>query len=74
MNKTELFNSVANAFSVEPTTRQVADSLGLTVPTVAAWPDDVNLSRGVLRGICGDFLRRGVKVPSDIVKALRESK
>jgi len=74
MNKQELMQSIAAAFEVEPTTRQVADSLGLTVPTVAAWPSDSDVTRGVLRGICGDFIRKGKKIPSDIVKAMRESK
>jgi hypothetical protein len=74
MNKHQLFESIARAFNVEPVTRAVADSLGLTVPTVAQWPETGDISRGVLRGVVGDFVRRGVKVPADIVKAIKESK
>ena len=74
MNKKELFQSIATAFEVEPTTRKVADSLGLTVPTIAAWPEDGDLTRGVLRGVVGDFVRKGKKLPAEIVAALKAAK
>lgn len=74
MNKQELMQSIAKTFNVEPTTRAVADSLGLSTPTVFSWPDDGDVSRGILRGVVGDIVRRGVKVPADIVKALKESR
>ena len=74
MNKQELMQSIATAFEIEATTRQVADTLGLTVPTVAAWPNDGELTRGVLRGICGDFVRKGKRVPADIVAAFKAAK
>ena len=72
MNKTELMQSVAGAFKCEPTTREVADSLGITVGTVTKWPDVCG--RRVLKGVVGDIVRRGVKVPAELVKALKESK
>lgn len=74
MTKQELYQSIATAFNVEPTTRQVADSLGLTVPTIALWPDEGDLSRRVLRGVVGDFVRKGKKLPADIVAALKAAK
>jgi len=74
MNKQELMQSIATAFNVEPTTRAVAESLGLTTPSVFSWPETGDISRGVLRGVVGDFVRKGVKVPADIVKAIKESK
>lgn len=74
MNKQELMRSVAKAFNVSPTVRGVAESLGLSNQAVQYWSDDGDLPRSTLRGVAGDFIRRGVKVPSDVVKALKESK
>jgi len=74
MNKNELMQSVACAFNVEPTVRGVAESLGLSNQAVHYWADEGDLPRSTLRGVIGDFVRKGVKVPADIVKAIKESK
>ena len=74
MNKQELMQSIATAFNVEPTTRAVAESLGLTTPSVFSWPETGDISRGVLRGVVGDFVRKGKKIPADIVAALKAAK
>ena len=74
MNKKELMQSVANAFDVDATVRGVAESLGLSNQAVQYWADEGDLPRSTLRGVAGDFVRRGVKLPADIVKALKAAK
>lgn len=74
MNKKELMQSVATAFNVDPTVRGVAESLGLSNQAVQYWADEGDLPRSILRGVAGDFARRGVKLPADFLKALKESK
>lgn len=71
MKKDALMASVGELFGVEPTIRNIADSLSITTQTVRVWPDD--LGRMHLSRIAGDIIRKGKRVPSDIVSALRAS-
>lgn len=73
MKKIDLMVSVGKLFGVEPTVRNIADGLNITTQTVRIWPDDC-LSRIQLSKVVGDITRKGMKVPTDIVKALKESK
>ena len=74
MTKNELMQSVATAFNVEPTVRGVAESLGLSNQAVQYWSDSGDLPRSTLRGVVGDFVRKGKRLPPELVKAVRESK
>ena len=73
MKKADLMKSLGECFEVEPTISNIAYALQITTQTVRyGWPDE--LSRKQLSTVVGDIIRKGKKVPADIVAALKAAK
>lgn len=69
MKRETLINIIADSAGIEATDGKVSRYLGITSQTVRTWPSPVTYH--VLRGVAGDYVRLGKKVPREIVEEMQ---